>query len=336
VSAREAAEARAYCRHVLPEVSRTFAINIEMLDGGLRDTVRVAYLLCRAADALEDSWPGPPADIEARFARFVTALEGGDASSLAQEAARRGGEGADLRLVANLPLVLAALEQRPAAERAIVREAVRVMAAGMSRYSARAAGRPAGACYLDDEKELSDYCWVVAGCVGVMLTQLLELRLQAADDSPRERRRALAPVVGEALQLTNILLDLPHDLRRGRCYLPASWLAAHGLSPADLLGAPTPVAKETALRLAPLAHAALDRVPDYLDALPRGHLRYRLFCLWPALWARASLRLVERDAAFPFGPRRPRLTRAQLWGAAVRSLFVAHDPRGVRRMLAGG
>jgi len=89
---------------------------------------------------------------------------------------------------------------------------VRTMAEGMSRYAGRAAERDAGACYLDDDRELSDYCWVVAGCVGEMLTRLFELRLPASDPA-RARRHALAPVVGEALQLTNILLDLPNDLR---------------------------------------------------------------------------------------------------------------------------
>jgi hypothetical protein len=68
--------------------------------------------------------------------------------------------------------------------------------------------------------------------------------------------------------------------------------------------------------------------------VPRRHVRYRIFCLWTALWARASLRLVGRDPAFPFRSERPKLTRAQLWGSAARSLLVAHSHRGVRRLLA--
>ena len=50
------------------------------------------------------------------------------------------------------------------------------MAEGMCRYSARAAERGAAVAYLDDETELHDYCWVVAGCVGVMLTRLFLAR----------------------------------------------------------------------------------------------------------------------------------------------------------------
>ena len=49
---------------------------------------------------------------------------------------------------------------------------------------------------------------------------------------------ALGVRFGKALQLTNVLRDLPRDLRNGRCYLPQSQLAPLGLSPADLLEPP--------------------------------------------------------------------------------------------------
>src|SRR6185503_9835839 len=38
---------RAFCRAMLPRVSRTFAINIRVLAGSMRDAVTVAYLMCR-------------------------------------------------------------------------------------------------------------------------------------------------------------------------------------------------------------------------------------------------------------------------------------------------
>src|SRR5215471_13490640 len=56
---------RAWCREALLRVSRTFALNIRCLSGRMLESVRLAYLLCRAADALEDSWPGPPAEMAA-------------------------------------------------------------------------------------------------------------------------------------------------------------------------------------------------------------------------------------------------------------------------------
>ena len=131
------ADDRRYCRRTLPLVSRTFAINIRVLGGPMAESVRVGYLLCRAADTLEDAWPG--AAIEPRFQRFLAALEGNDAAarSLAAEAAAAGA-GAELELVANLPRVLRvhfALSDGP---RGALAAGVRTLAAGMARYAALA------------------------------------------------------------------------------------------------------------------------------------------------------------------------------------------------------
>src|SRR5881397_2097503 len=64
-------EEHRYCREVLPRVSRTFAISIGLLRGSLQEAVRIGYLLCRIADALEDSWPGDGREIRARFDALV-------------------------------------------------------------------------------------------------------------------------------------------------------------------------------------------------------------------------------------------------------------------------
>jgi phytoene/squalene synthetase len=54
----------AFAREMLPAVSRTFAPAIDILPQGLADSVRLAYLLCRVADTIEDA-----ARLPARFRR---------------------------------------------------------------------------------------------------------------------------------------------------------------------------------------------------------------------------------------------------------------------------
>jgi len=44
-----------YCRYILPKVSRTFALNIEQLEGEIYRTVLIGYLLFRVADTFEDN-----------------------------------------------------------------------------------------------------------------------------------------------------------------------------------------------------------------------------------------------------------------------------------------
>ena len=328
---------RRFCRDALQRVSRTFALNTRLLDGTLGESVRVGYLLCRSADALEDSWPGEPAALQDRFDRFLLAFAGDAAAGedLAREAGERAGEApADLALVAELPRVMRVHASLPPAHRAALERGVETLARGMCRYATRAATRPPNASYLDTEAELDDYCWVVAGCVGVMLTEVFAAEYGAADPSIETGRLALAPVVGQALQLTNILLDWPNDVRRGRCYLPAEWLDPLGLAPRDLVSGANAGTIEVARRLEAKARAALARVPDYLDLIPVRRVRYRLFCLWPALWALGSLRHARRDPDFPWGPRRPRLPRAEIWRAALGSTLAVHHRATLRGLYA--
>ena len=44
-----------FCITILPKVSRTFAINIRVLKGGLYRAVLSAYLFCRIVDTVEDA-----------------------------------------------------------------------------------------------------------------------------------------------------------------------------------------------------------------------------------------------------------------------------------------
>jgi 4,4'-diapophytoene synthase len=313
-----------YCREVLPRVSRTFAINIRLLAGSLGESVRTAYLLCRSADALEDSWRGEPGEIRARFAALVEAVAGDEraARDLASRAAANAGGRADLELVAHLPAVLRVHGALPAADREAIAECVRTMCFGMSRFAARASERDPTSPYLDSEGELRAYCFAVAGCVGVMLTRLFAARFPAPRAEVEAQRLALAPTVGEALQLTNIYLDWPVDMRRGRCFVPAAWLAEHGLAPGDLVGRDVPGVRALAERLESRARDALARVPEYLALVPLTAIRFRLFCLWPAVWAAGSLTHARRDPEFPWGARRPRLPRSELWRRALASVFV--------------
>ena len=47
-------ESLEFCRTILPRVSRSFALSINILKGELRLSVLTAYLLCRIVDTIED------------------------------------------------------------------------------------------------------------------------------------------------------------------------------------------------------------------------------------------------------------------------------------------
>jgi 15-cis-phytoene synthase len=74
--------------------------------------------------------------------------------------------------------------------------------------------------------DLYEYCIRVASAVGLICLEIFGY------SDPRSRQYATD--LGVALQLTNILRDVPEDLARGRVYIPQEDLRRHGCSEDDL------------------------------------------------------------------------------------------------------
>ena len=77
-----------------------------------------------------------------------------------------------------------------------------------------------------DFSELHDYCYKVAGAVGLIMLQFFKAQVQEA--------RPYAIDLGVALQLTNIIRDIKEDFARGRIYLPQEDLERFGISQEDI------------------------------------------------------------------------------------------------------
>jgi phytoene synthase len=74
--------------------------------------------------------------------------------------------------------------------------------------------------------QLFEYCRRVASAVGLICIKIFGCR--------SDRARDYAIYLGVALQLTNILRDIPDDLAQGRVYLPLDDLAQFGCTVEDL------------------------------------------------------------------------------------------------------
>jgi farnesyl-diphosphate farnesyltransferase len=128
---------------------------------------------------------------------------------------------------------------------------------------------------LQTAGELSEYTWLVAGCVGEFWTQLCaeEVPDVFAPGVTQEQMIEWGVRFGKGLQLVNILRDVGKDLRMGRCYFPATELAAHRVAPADL---PRAAAKLMAV-MAPWRERCrehLDCSLQYLDAMQHKRLLF--------------------------------------------------------------
>jgi len=81
--------------------------------------------------------------------------------------------------------------------------------------------------HYDSQAQLLDYCRRSANPVGRLLLHLYDIH--------EERALECSDGICTALQLINFWQDLSVDLSRGRRYLPADLMAAHGITSADLM-----------------------------------------------------------------------------------------------------
>ena len=122
-----------------------------------------------------------------------------------------------------------------------------------------------------------DYCYHVAGVVGVMMSMIMGVR----DTHVLDR----ASDLGIAFQLTNIARDVIDDARAGRVYLPSQWLADAGLSGID------PRNRDQWPALHALALQLLDHAEPHYASAYKGMAALP----WRSAWAIAAARRVYRD-----------------------------------------
>jgi len=289
-----------YQDHILPHVSRTFALTIPQLPPGLRTAVTCAYLLCRIADTIEDEPALSPPETLAFLQRFSAVLAGhGDARELAREIEARLSDrtlATERELVCNMERVLGVLASLNAAQRAAIQRCVELMCQGMPRFQFSASLKG-----LARSTDLDDYCYYVAGVVGEMLTDLF------CDYSPQIARQrpalsAIAASFAQGLQMTNILKDVWEDRSRGVSWLPQEVFTRHGVDLAQVSSEPhDPRYGAGFLELVGVAHAHLRNALDYTLLIPSKEMGIRRFCLWAIGLAVLTLRKIQLNPRFTAG-----------------------------------
>lgn len=126
-------------------------------------------------------------------------------------------------------------------------------------------------------EDLADYCYCVAGTVGLMMCPIMGVK------NPEAAKAAIA--MGSAMQLTNISRDVREDFERGRVYLPADWLQARGVRPSELM------LPENRKAVFSTIQQMLDKAED-MYAMGEAGLR---FLPWRAAWAVLVAAFVYRE-----------------------------------------
>ena len=305
----------AWCHEVVQDVSRTFAITIDVLEEPASSSICLGYLLCRIPDTVEDAGHIPPAEQVRLLELYHDVLDPATATSIetfeeAVEPWLPEQLNADWELVADAARVLAVFERQPERVQAAVRPPARELVSGMATFVERYADE--GGLRIRTREELHEYCYYVAGTVGELITNLVRTRDLPAEDAAVLEETAES--FGRALQLVNVCKDVGVDFREeNNVYLPGEELAEHGVSQEEIVE-PDNEAGVVAVveRTAEDARDALDDAQRYLEHMPEE--AGNLVAAWaiPFLLAVATLREIESRPADVLTDTGVKITRQEV------------------------
>lgn len=283
---------------LLKQVSRSFYLTLSILPASVTKQIGLAYLFARAADTIADSGQVDRStrllclqQLKTQFLR--NEVHGDDIRDIQARIIPHQPHRPEQVLIEQLERCFELYHRLTPEDQQRIGALLPILISGMEMDLTVFPGdSEADIVALPAMADLDRYTYCVAGCVGEFWTNMMcahQPRLVGWD------RSAMAQIgirFGKGLQLTNILKDLPHDLRRGRCYIPAQLLEEVGLQPEDLLNKESAKALRPVFRrLVEVALTHLDQGWIYAMSIPRLEIRLRLACMWPIL---IGIRTLER------------------------------------------
>lgn len=288
-----------YCVKTLPRVSRTFALNISVLNGDIHRSILTAYLFCRIIDTVEDAGkldPRVKVKLLLEFSRLIqdSAYRVKKLSAWIEECEVVDGAPNDLDLLLQTSRVFNVFDTLPESHRAQIIPSVSEMARGMAYFQKKFDG--GHLTLLEDENELEEYCYYVAGAVGEMLCNLFFVELPSLSEKARETMKHTAVSFGLGLQMTNISKDVIVDRSRGWSYVPKSFITQNGLTVDEFNtgSARNLVIMEQLLRK---TTGHLQDALRFTLAIPRREFALRLFCIWPLWMAMETVAVLHNNQA---------------------------------------
>ncbi len=322
--------------NLLKSTSRSFYPTLKYLPKKVRGQIGLLYLLARVADTIADSKHGDTEELLRLLHQYNDVVQGKspklpDFSNLAEIQDNPN----EAELLKNVRDVIEGLKEYSIDDRIRMLECLDIIVGGqildLERFGPANEGGNISA--LKDNSELDDYTFRVAGCVGVFWTKMSLAHIISIPPEQEEEFFEKGVRFGKALQMINILRDIPEDLRFGRCYIPSQTLSEHGLEPSDLLN-PNNIEK-----FRPLYDEYLDLTNDHLDAaieyikmLPETQFRLKASCMLPVLIGQRTVTLL-RDGNILDSADRIKVTRDEIKSYARKLLRALIIPGGVRRLL---
>ena len=271
---------------ILEGTSRSFYLSLKELPNSIRPQVSLLYMLARTSDTIADSEQGDASDLLLALESYNDFSQGKtsnlmDISSLA-ESQRNKSEASLLR---NVEKIVSKIADFSESDQKAIRLCLGTIIGGQILDLQRFSSDEGTILSLESDEELDDYAYRVAGSVGEFWTRMsLDHIFKLKEENSEVELFEKGIRFGKALQMINILRDIPADLSLGRCYIPRSKMERYGITPTDLL---EPSSMDS---FRPLYDEYLDLTDEYLtsavqyiEMLPHWKFRLRAACMFPVI-----------------------------------------------------
>lgn len=296
-----------------------------MLPASMRSAFGLAYLLCRYADTIADTPLLPAQKRLHAIEQFPQAVRTRDISfyqTLGEEITGTSENPYEAALLKHLPDCVAALDRVTPAQQACIYDVVHAVCEGMcidlSTFQAAETGHLKA---FKTVPELAHYCRLMGGKPGLFWSRLI-YHTQSIK-MPKEPFFDLGQHIGDALQIVNVLRDVPKDLQFGRCYFPEEQLRLHQLTAADLLR------PKQAQKFEPIKRywlhwgkGNLQQAVVYYRALPKGALRTRAAVAWPILWTADTFCKLAAEPDLLNPAKRVKIPRSRVYFTMLVTPFI--------------
>ena len=321
---------------LLERTSRSFYPTLKYLPKKIRGQIGLLYLLARVADTIADSKHGETEVLLEALGAYNEVAQGRsqtlpDFMELAEAQTNEH----EAELLRNVDDVVEGLKDYDQGDQQRILSCLDIIIGGqildLQRFGMAKEGGSISS--LTTDLELDDYAFRVAGCVGVFWTEMSLAHLIKLSPEDEKIFQEKGVRFGKALQMINILRDIPEDLRFGRCYIPSEVLQEHGLKPEDLMD-------ETNLEsFRPVYDAYLDLTNEHLEAatdyirmIPEKQFRLKASTMLPVLIGQRTVTLL-RTGNILNSEERIKVTRDEMKTYARKLLRALFIPGGVRRLL---
>ena len=310
---------------LLKNTSRSLYLSVQALPAALRPAFGIAYLLCRYADTIADTQLLPA---ERRiywinhFPLLIQEQNTKEEKQLVSEICGKTENPHEALLVKNLMSCLAVFNQISEPQKSFILEVVHAVCDGMkidlTSFPLSSAQQPGA---FQTEQDLHRYCRLMGGKPGRFWSQLIYSHAHIPCEE--EVFYQLGEQVGDALQIVNILRDLPKDLQQGRCYFPQTDLQQAGLTTADLLD------PKNSIRFEPIKQKwiawgknNLSVSKRYYGLISKTQPRIRTSVAWPMLWTADTFAKLSAAEDLLNPNKRIKIPRSTIYKTMFLSPFI--------------